>query len=533
MNRLLILRWRTGRILTSFVRAIPRSGVLYFLRQNLPDSFASDLLSRRTTAALRAGCSINVEAGRQPNGIRLIQLIRLIRKSEDQEMTNSLPAVKWGFQDPTTPKFMTNVGLLFCLTYLMAWIDKGNIGYAKLQMMGDLQLGEAAFSLGASIFFIGYILVDLVIIFLLPRVKAPHLLAILLMGIGSITMLLGLTRGPAMFTTLRFLLGIFEGGVVPALMFYVTAWTPYGDRSRVTGLILGLGLAANVVSGVICGALLDLDGLAGLRGWQWLFFMTGLPSILMSFVVLLRVPSGPEHATFYTPTEKAELARTLHAERAAMDSNANVLAWAVLRDSRVWQMMALLAFAAAGTYGLSYWLPTVIKQFGVSNTVNGFLSSLPWLLGILTMQWLPALAERHGREGLWMLGLGLAGALAFALMVFTQNNLVHYLLICIGAIGMLAMQPLYLIMPSRFLQGHALAAALPLMGLMGNVGGFFSQNAVAQIGAAYGATSGLLVISGVTVLTALLAWQCDRSTSRASTVVPEVAPKPSLSQAVP
>lgn len=420
------------------------------------------------------------------------------------------------YEAASTRKFVVRVASIFCLVYFMAWIDKANIGFAKLQMLGDLQLSEAAFGLGASMFFIGYILIDLPIAFILPKFKPALVLGTMIFGIAVVTMLLAAAHTAQSFFVLRFLLGVFEGGLSPAIFFYVASWTPYADRSRVSGLILGVALAANVVGGVICGALLDLDGLWGLRGWQWLFLLTGLPSLLLGFAVLKLVPAGPQEATFFTPAEKAELARILRAEHAAMDSRSGQTFLQVLQIPRVWLMMAILMAAGSGTYGLSYWLPTVIHQFGVSNTMNGVLSSVPWLLGIMAMFWLPTQAERSSNSSTWILLCVLAGAGAFALMALSTSNVVHYILICIGSIGMLGLQPLLLIMPTRFLKGRSLAYALPLIALATNLGAFSSQNAIAHVGEAYGATAGLLYIAGVTALYALLAAWFDRVTAAPS-----------------
>jgi sugar phosphate permease len=428
-------------------------------------------------------------------------------------MASSIPTPFGGYEAPTTQRFVARVASIFCLVYFMAWIDKANIGFAKLQMLDDLNLSEVSFGLGASMFFLGYILIDVPVAFLLPRFKAPHLLSTMVLGFGVVTVLLGFTTSAETFYTLRFVLGLFEGGLSSAILFYVAGWTPYGDRARVAGLILGVALIANVIGAVLCGALLDLDGLLGLRGWQWLFIWTGLPSVVLGLLVLKLVPAGPHEAQFYTAAEKAELARTLKAERRAPDSASEETFAQVLLMPRVWLMMAILAVAGSGTYGLSYWLPTVIQQFGVSNTMNGVLSGVPWLLGIATMFWLPTYAERSGRSSAWILVVVLSGALAFALMALTASKAIHYVLICIGAIGLLGLQPLLLVMPSRFLHGRALAYCLPMTALATNLGAFFSQNAIAHVGAGYGPTAGLLYIAAVTIAYALLAAWFDTMTS--------------------
>ena len=408
----------------------------------------------------------------------------------------------------TTSKFVARVASLFCLVYLMAWIDKANIGYAKLQMRGDLHLGEAAFGFGASMFFIGYILIDIPVAVILPRLKPAHVLSIMVVGFGLVTMLLGTARTANSFYLLRFILGLFEGGIAPAIFFNLANWVPYADRARVSGLILAIAFAANVVGGVICGALLDLDGLFGLRGWQWLFLLTGLPSPVLGFFVLKLLPNSPQDAGFYTQAEKRELTLRLKLEQNAMESDERFSQ--VFQDPRVWLVMALPMAAGGGLYGLSYWLPTVIQQFEVSNTVNGLLSSFPWALGIAAMLWLPSRVDRSANSTAWIILTVLTGACAFALLAMNGDNVVRYILICIGSIGLLGLQPLITVLPTRFLKGRALAYVLPAGAITTNLAGFFSQNAIANLGAAFGPTAGLLYIAGVTAVYAVLAAWLDR-----------------------
>ena len=408
------------------------------------------------------------------------------------------------FEAPTTVKFMAHVGIVFCLAYLMGWVDKANIGFAKLQMLDDLHLTEAGFALSASMFFIGYVLVDLPIALVLPKIRPAHMLAGMVFSFGVVTALLALTRNAATLGTLRFLLGVSEGGLAPAIFLYVASWTPYMDRLRVSGLILALALAANVFGSVLCGAILDLDGLGGLRGWQLLFLFTALPSILLSAVALWRVPDGPNEAPFLTDNEKAALARTLAAEQGSERIGYETSLVQVLKKPVVWALFALGAAGGVCTYGLSYWLPTVVRQFGVSNSFNGLLSAIPWLLGIVAMIWLPMRAEQSARTGAWILACALSGAMAFALIPLNSNPIVCYVLICLGGIGSLALQPFVLVLPSRFLRGRPLAYTFALGALVTNCIAFLAQNAIARIGQAYGPSAGMLLVAGGGAMMALL-----------------------------
>ncbi len=377
--------------------------------------------------------------------------------------------------------FLRRIMPLLGLMYLVAYIDRQNVSFAKLQMLGDLSMTETAYGLGASLFFIGYFLFELPSNLALNKVGARVWFARIMISWGVVTVLLGFTTGPVMFYILRFLLGACEAGFFPGVLYLLTIWVPFGHRARMVGWFMIASVVANAVGAPICGSLLDLDGALGLRGWQWVFLSTGIPAVLMGFVSLGALPDGPDAASFFTPEQKRWLKATIAAEDRGANKTAHANPLLALADGRV----LLLAFTYVGfplaAYGLSYWLPTVVRGFGVSNTVNGFINVLPWIVAGVALWWLPRHSEQQ-REKTWHIALPVAlGAACLVGSVLVDGNLVRFALLCVAAACIFAPQPIFWTLPSSFLTGPTAAAGLAVINSVGNLGGFVAQNAVPYI----------------------------------------------------
>jgi MFS family permease len=404
-------------------------------------------------------------------------------------------------------KFMRHILPLLGLMYLIAYIDRQNIGFAKLQMLGDLGLSEYAYGLGASLFFVGYFLFEVPSNLFLERVGARRWFARIMVSWGIVTILLGYTQNTAMFYVLRFLLGACEAGFFPGVLFLLTIWVPYGHRARMVGWFMIASAIANAIGAPICGILLDLDGMLGLRGWQWVFLATGGPAVLVGIITLFVLPSGPREAKFFTSAEKDWLEQTIAAEdaRAAKVSHENPLS--ALADARV----LLLAFTYVGfplaAYGLSYWLPTVVKGFGVSNTVNGLINILPWIVTAWALWWVPRHSEETGEKTLHIIGPILVGTASLILSVIVPGDVVKFALLCVAAAAIFAPQPVFWTLPSSFLRGASAAAGLAAINSVGNLGGFLAQNLVPWVRDVTGSTlapmfllAGCLFFAGLMVL---------------------------------
>ena len=398
-------------------------------------------------------------------------------------------------EDPQTAaivrKVVRHLMPVLGVMYLIAYIDRQNIAYAKLQMAGDLGMTQAAYGLGSSLFFIGYLLFELPSNLLLAKVGARIWFGRIMVSWGLVTFALAFTQSAAMFYTLRFLLGALEAGFFPGVLFVLTLWVPWEYRGRLVGMFMGWSAGANAVGAVIGGLLLDADGTLHLRGWQWVFLMTALPAIVMGVITFVILPSGPEQAKFLTPHDKAHLRAILQLENWQLETRqlgsrqpGTGSHGAVLRallDRRVVLIALFYISLPLGAYGLSYWLPTVVKGFGVTNTVNGFLNVIPWSCVAWALWWVPRHAARTG-EQTWHIALpAFIAAACLAASVFVPGNAAKFALLCIAAAGIFSAQPVFWSLPSTFLTGAAAAAGFAAINSVGNLGGFFAQNAVPWI----------------------------------------------------
>ncbi|MBM6577228.1 MFS transporter [Microvirga sp. SRT01] len=383
--------------------------------------------------------------------------------------------------DRTVRRVMTRLIPLLGLIYMVAYIDRQNVSYAKLQMVGDLGLSEAAYGLGAALFFIGYCLFEIPSNLVLERVGARLWFARIMASWGVVTLLLAFTPNKTMFYVLRFLLGVAEAGFFPGVLYALTLWFPQAHRARAIGLFMVASAFANAVGAAIGGMLLDLDGSLGLRGWQWVFLATGVPALLLVPAVLRWLPRGPEDAPWMPAAEKAWLAETLAAERAAAGIVAHGNPLRALADLRVLMLCgAYLGFPLAA-YGLSYWLPTIVKGFGVSNTVNGFLNVIPWLLVALALWWVPRHAARFADPRWHIVGPALIGAVCLVASVIVPGAVLKFALLCIAAPAIFSGQPVFWTLPPRFLSGAGAAAGFAAINSVGNLGGFIAQTVVPRI----------------------------------------------------
>lgn len=367
---------------------------------------------------------------------------------------------------------------LLCLLYLVAYIDRQNVAYAKLQMVGDLGLSEAAYGLGSALFFLGYCIFEIPSNLILERVGPRLWFARIIGAWGLVTLALGFAWTPTSFYILRFLLGVAEAGFFPGVLYLLTLWFPQAERARAIGLFLIASAFANAVGAALGGLLLELDGTAGLRGWQWVFIVTAIPALLLVPVVLARLPRGPAEARWLTDAQKAWLADTLAAEGGARE-HANPLR--ALGDPRVILLcVAFLGFPLSA-YGLSYWLPTIVRGFGVSDAANGLLNIIPWLAVAAALWWLPRLAARSAGSRRFMVGPALVGAFSLMLAAALPSPALQFTALCVAAAAIFAGQPFFWVLPGRFLTGAAAAAGFAAINSVGNLGGFVAQAIVPKI----------------------------------------------------
>jgi sugar phosphate permease len=391
---------------------------------------------------------------------------------------------------------------LLGLLYLVAYIDRSNISFAKLQMLGSLGLSEVAYGLGASLFFIGYLIFEVPSNVLLHKYGAPKWMARIMFTWGVVTILLAFTQNATMFYVLRFLLGASEAGLYPGVIYYLTLWFPQRHRVRMLGYFTVGSSLGNMVGAPICGWLLDKGGLLGLQGWQLVFIVTGIPSVLLTLVVLFCLPASPREAKFLNDEEKNWLARTLDSESAQARKSAagHGTLLSVLTEPRVIGMALYYMMLSISVYGVSYWLPTLVKGFGVSNTTNGFLNIIPWLMATIVLAWLPSKLRAGNRAIIAMLASALLGMVFFLSSVFLPTNTLRFVALCFGAPCMYLLIPCFWTLPPKFLFGARAAAGIAAINSLGNIGGFIAQNLVPFVKQTTGSTQAPMLIPAACML---------------------------------
>ncbi|MDX7952800.1 MFS transporter [Lichenihabitans sp. Uapishka_5] len=376
-----------------------------------------------------------------------------------------------------TRRLLPFVGII----YLIAYIDRQNVSFAKLQMVGDLGLTEYTYGLGASLFFIGYFFFEVPSNVILEKVGARRWFARIMVSWGIVTIALAFTQNATMFYILRFLLGACEAGFFPGVLYLLTQWFPFRYRARMVGSFMFYSAIANAIGAPIGGTLLTLDGVLGMRGWEWVFLVTGIPAVIAGIVTLFYLPDRPDDADFITAAEKTWLKATLAYEDRANGKTVHANPFAALLDKRVLVLALWYVSLPLGAYGISYWLPTLVKGFGATNFENGLINIIPWVLVALALWGLPKFARDGGSVTPFIAGPALLGALCLVLSVALPGNAVKFACICVAAAGIFAAQPFFWTVPTTFLTGASAAAGLAAINSVGNLGGFIAQNVVPLI----------------------------------------------------
>jgi len=399
------------------------------------------------------------------------------------------------------------------LLYIVAWLDRVNVGFAALQMNRDLGFSASVFGFGAGVFFLGYALFEVPSNLLLARVGARRWIARIMVTWGVISVAMMFVRGPLSFYVLRFLLGVAEAGFLPGVIYYLAHWFPRAQRARaISWFMIGIPLST-VLGAPLAGLLLQLNGWHNLAGWQWLYLIEGLPAVLLGFVVWYRLPDTPLQARWLSIPEQTALMAAIAAENDGVAARHVLSVRQVLLHPTVWLLGFVLFACQCGSYGLTLWIPQIVKGLsGQSDLMVGLLSALPYIAAAIGMVVLGVSSDRSG-ERIWHVALpSLLGAAGFAASAFLQTPLPALLALTVAAVGDLGSRGPFWALPPRFLTGSALAAGIALINTMGAVGGFVGPYAVGLVKDFTGSfTGGLLLLSGLLVVSAMATLALRRS----------------------
>jgi len=389
--------------------------------------------------------------------------------------------------------------------YVVAYLDRVNVGFAKLQMLSDLSMSDTAYGIGAGIFFVGYFLFEVPSNLILHKVGARVWIARIMVTWGILSMLTMFVTGPYTFYLLRFLLGVAEAGFFPGIVLYLTHWYPGSRRAQIISLFMTGVAISGVIGGPLSGLIMTrMAGVAGWAGWQWLFLLEGIPSLVMGVACFLYLPDSVENAAWLPEPERQALMRDLAAEQGGVE-HASV--FATLRDPRVILYAGISFSFVMGLYGISFWLPQLIRTMGVEDAGRiGLLSGIPSAFAAVFMVLTGWSSDRH-RERRWHLVFGAAmGATGLVVAGLFSTSLVIGLIAMSAAMaGSLSNIALFWTLPTAALRGASAAAGIAAINSIGNLAGFLSPYLIGVARDATGsATAGLYVIAVFLLLGAML-----------------------------
>jgi ACS family tartrate transporter-like MFS transporter len=410
-----------------------------------------------------------------------------------------------------------------CLCYAVNFLDRVNVGFAGLDMNEDLGFSPAVFGTGAGIFFVGYILFEIPSNLALQRFGARIWIARIMISWGIVAVAMAFVSGETSFYVMRFSLGVAEAGFFPGIILYLTYWFPARERARIVSLFMAAVPLATMVGGPVSGALLEMHGFLGLKGWHWLFIIEGLPAILLGLVALRFLDDKPDDARWLGRDERKALTAALAAEtKATRVVGYSELGQALTRP-RVLTLGLLYFCIVIGLYGIGFWMPQVIQTFGLDSLKIGFLSAIPYFFAAIAMVAWGAHSDRTG-ERIWHIALPLllAGA-AFAWSAHTGPLSLTMLALTLAALGIYAAIGTFWSLPTAILTGTGAAAGLALVNSMGNLAGLASPTIIGVIKETTGSfTAALLFLAGALAVGALiaLAFGYAAPTPKKSPVIP-------------
>ena len=419
--------------------------------------------------------------------------------------------------------------LLFAC-YIIAYLDRVNVGFAKLQMVEALKFSDAVYGFGAGIFFIGYFLFEVPSNLILERVGARAWIArimitwALVSGAfafvnvvpwGPLPAMFGLPQTEFSFYALRFLLGIAEAGFFPGIILYLTYWFPAVRRARTVALFMTAVAVANVVGAPLSGAIMQyLDGAGGWPGWRWLFIVEAIPSVFAGLAVLFWLPNGPAQAKWLTEPEREVVLASISADNASrvIERSANS-ARAALLSGRVWTLAFVYLTGTFALYGVNFWMPTIVQELGIARTDYlrvGLVTMIPWGLAGVIMLYAAQHSDKTGERRWHVAGsLLVTGAGLLLLAVVGHAAVLSVLALSFITCGVMSFFATFWTVPTGFLRQSAAAAGIAAINSVGNLGGQFGPDLIGRVRTATGSTAGafvalaLMTIAGATVMLAV------------------------------
>ncbi len=396
---------------------------------------------------------------------------------------NGMQGVTPEFENATYRKVTIRLLPFLIVCYLVAYLDRVNVGFAKLQMLSDLHFSETVYGLGAGVFFIGYFIFEVPSNMIMHKIGARIWITRIMITWAIISALTLVIRTPIQFYLVRFFLGAAEAGFFPGIILYLTYWYPAHRRGKMTGaFMVGIPLAG-MIGGPLSGSIMALThGLGGWHGWKWMFLFEAVPSLIMGIACILYLDSRIRDAKWLSEKQKQILEYYVAQESKQKKEHPSI--WLVFSDKRIWLMCWIYFTVALGQYALTLWIPTLLKDAGVKGVfMIGMVSAIPYICVIIAMVALGASADKR-RERRWHeAGPLLVGAVALVLsmMVGGTNTVLAVILLSIAAAGIIPAAPMFWALPTSFLAGSAAAAGIAWINSVANLGGFVAPFAIGYL----------------------------------------------------
>ena len=392
---------------------------------------------------------------------------------------------------------------LLTIAYLFNYLDRTSLGFAALTMNQQLGLTASQFGLAAGIFFVGYSLFEIPSNLLLYRFGARRWLARIMISWGLVSAATAFVVGPHSFYGLRLLLGITEAGFFPGVTFFLAAWFPAQYRTRMLAwFLIGIPLSS-LIGGPVCGMLLQMDGIWGLKGWQWLFLMVSLPCIPLGFATLKLLSDSPQSAPWLTGDEQNALVGVLASE---VRERPHTSLWAALKDARVLICTAIQFGFTLGSYGIGIWLPLMLKEYHLSNLAIGWITAIPYLFASIGMILWARYVDERGRRIVNLALACLLGGLGLLAPIVSGSATVAVIGFSLALIGVTAARAIFWTIPTRFLTGVAAAGGLAFINSIATVGGFVGPSMMGWLKEFSGSyVVGLLAVAAIMVAATLAA----------------------------
>jgi MFS transporter, ACS family, tartrate transporter len=395
------------------------------------------------------------------------------------------------------------------LLYVVNILDRINVGFARLQMLDDLHISEQAYAFGAGIFYIGYLMFEVPSNLILSRVGARRWIGRILISWGVITVAMMATRGPLSFYLLRILLGFAEAGFFPGIILYLTYWFPARERAKAVSLFMTGSPITGIVGGPLSGGILRyLNHIGGLRGWQWLFLLEGIPAVVLGVIAMYYLTDRPEKAHWLKEEERDWLSGQIRGEEAHRQERHGLTLWQAAMDRRVW-ILTLVYFAVAGaSNSIGFYLPKFIQLgFPTLDVFQiGLLVMIPSLCALPCMILNGMHSDATG-ERRWHVAIAsLIGAAGWCLAAVLKAPVPYLFAFALAQIGVMSVLPTFWSLPTSFLSGPSAAGGIALINSIGNLGGFFGPNVIGKLQETTGSFSpGMLVIAATLAIAAILA----------------------------